>query len=195
MIPAEVVNYDRVKYESTYHEETKLTRRKEISDPVFNVLLLYRESRRNDTTLVESSNELNDNLSRTMIINDFEFANVSFLCKQLFFLLEKEEREMWLLFKTVHSTAIRNGRRKKESLISEGLKDTCPREQDPVMTSDSKCPSRKRDPYHVFASQRETWQWPLMRVGWGPDVFHAFQHWQCSWDSQQGQRLSFGKDQ
>jgi hypothetical protein len=57
--------------------EAELTRWEEVVDPGFNVSLLDVEAGRNDTALVESSNQLDNNLAGAMVVNDFEFANVS----------------------------------------------------------------------------------------------------------------------
>ena len=63
---------------SSQDQVSELTGRQEVVDPGFDILLLDVESRRDDTSLVDSANQLNYNLSRSMIINDFKFTNVSY---------------------------------------------------------------------------------------------------------------------
>jgi hypothetical protein len=51
--------------------------RQELIDPCFQIGKTDVESRRNDSALVETSVELNDNLTRTVIINFLEFSNIA----------------------------------------------------------------------------------------------------------------------
>ncbi len=62
---------------SSKNQETKLTGRQEVVDPGFDILLLDIEARRNDSSLVDTANQLHNNLSRTVIINNFKFANIT----------------------------------------------------------------------------------------------------------------------
>lgn len=59
--------------------ETELTRGQQVVDPVFNRAELDVEAGGNDTALVQTTNELNNNLARSMVINDFEFTNVTLM--------------------------------------------------------------------------------------------------------------------
>ena len=59
------------------NNEAELTRRKQVVDPGFNILLLDVEAGRDDTTLVKTTNQLNDNLAGSVIINDFKFTNIT----------------------------------------------------------------------------------------------------------------------
>ena len=56
---------------------TKLTGRKQVGSPLFEILQLDVEARRNDTALVQATVQLDNNLARTMIINLLEFTNVA----------------------------------------------------------------------------------------------------------------------
>ena len=58
-------------------EETKLTGWKQVVDPGFNIFLLDVEARRNDTSLVDATNELDYNLAGSVIIDNFEFSNIT----------------------------------------------------------------------------------------------------------------------
>lgn len=58
-------------------DESKLSRWKQVSNPVFNVFEMDIESWGNDSTLVETTDELNDDLSGAMVVDDFEFTNVT----------------------------------------------------------------------------------------------------------------------
>ncbi len=56
-----------------------MTTRQKVVDPLFDFIDLDGESWRNDTTLVQTAVQLNDNLSLSMIINNFKFLNISVL--------------------------------------------------------------------------------------------------------------------
>ena len=56
---------------------TELTAGKKVSAPHFNFVDLNIEARRDTTTLVETTNKINNNLTRTVIINNSDFTNVS----------------------------------------------------------------------------------------------------------------------
>jgi len=56
---------------------TELTGRQQVSGPLFELGELDVETGRDDTTLVDTTVELNNNLTGTVIINDFELANVT----------------------------------------------------------------------------------------------------------------------
>jgi hypothetical protein len=58
-------------------KETELTRWKQVVDPGFNVFLLDVEARGDDTGLVDTTNKLDYNLARSVIIDNFEFTNVT----------------------------------------------------------------------------------------------------------------------
>ena len=60
----------------TQDDVTKLTRRKEVHNPVLDLANLDIESRANDSTLVQTSVELNYNLVGAMIVNNGKFSNV-----------------------------------------------------------------------------------------------------------------------
>jgi hypothetical protein len=59
------------------HDETELTRGQEIGDPLLNVLQLNVEARADDATLVDATNQLDNNLAAAVVIDDFELANVT----------------------------------------------------------------------------------------------------------------------
>lgn len=58
-------------------EVTELTRRQQVLGPLFEVSNLDVEARRDDTTLVQTTSELDDNLTGTVVIDFFEFTNVT----------------------------------------------------------------------------------------------------------------------
>lgn len=58
--------------------ETKLARGEEVVNPVLQLGKLNVKARGNNTTLVEASVQVNNNLSGAVIINDFEFINVTY---------------------------------------------------------------------------------------------------------------------
>ncbi len=57
--------------------ETELSRRKNSSNPFFNVFYVDVETGSNSSDLVESSSELDNDLASLFIIDEFEFPNVS----------------------------------------------------------------------------------------------------------------------
>jgi hypothetical protein len=62
---------------SSKNQETELTGRQEVVDPSFDILLLDVEARRNNSSLIDTTNQLHNNLSGAVIINNFKFANVA----------------------------------------------------------------------------------------------------------------------
>ena len=58
---------------------TELSGRKDIAGPLFEFRNRNIVSGGNDTTLVDSSNKFNNDLLRSVIINNFEFTNVAIL--------------------------------------------------------------------------------------------------------------------
>lgn len=55
-----------------------MTRWKQLGDPLLNILQLDVESWRDDTTLVQSTVKLNDNLAGSVVVNFFEFTDVTY---------------------------------------------------------------------------------------------------------------------
>ena len=58
-------------------DDTKATSRKEQVDPVLNLVDLDVVSWRNDTSLVQATVELNNDLPGAVIVNNLELANVA----------------------------------------------------------------------------------------------------------------------
>lgn len=58
-------------------DEAELTRRKQVVDPVLHLGQFDVVAGRDDTTLVQAAIQLNDNLSSTMVIDDFKFTNIT----------------------------------------------------------------------------------------------------------------------
>ena len=58
---------------------TELSWRKNLAGPSLDLSKSNIESGGNNSTLVESTNQLNYNLSWSMIIDDLELSNISFL--------------------------------------------------------------------------------------------------------------------
>lgn len=56
---------------------TELTRRQQVGNPLLNVVDLDVESGRNNTDLVQSTVELDDNLTGSVVINVLEVLNVT----------------------------------------------------------------------------------------------------------------------
>ena len=56
---------------------TELTAGKKVSAPHFNFIDLNIKTGRDATTLVETTNKIDNNLTRTVIINNSDFTNVS----------------------------------------------------------------------------------------------------------------------
>ncbi len=59
------------------NDETKLTSRQQLDHPLLEIRETNVESRRDNTSLVETAIQLYDNLARPMIINFLELADVS----------------------------------------------------------------------------------------------------------------------
>jgi hypothetical protein len=59
------------------YEVSELTRWKEIHYPLFDIVVAHVETRRNDAALVDPTNKLYNNLSRSMVVNDGKFPNIS----------------------------------------------------------------------------------------------------------------------
>ena len=58
-------------------DDTEATSRKEQVDPVLDLVDLNVVSWRDDTSLVQSAVQLDDDLAGTVIVNDLELANVT----------------------------------------------------------------------------------------------------------------------
>ena len=56
---------------------TELTRRQKIDNPLFDFINRNIETRADHSALIQSTRQINDNLVGPVIINDFEFSNVS----------------------------------------------------------------------------------------------------------------------
>ena len=61
------------------HNVAELTRWQEVVDPALNIFLLDVEARRDDSALVEASNQLDDNLARAVIVDNLKLSNVAFV--------------------------------------------------------------------------------------------------------------------
>lgn len=59
------------------HDDPNATRGQQIIDPLLDTVVLHIESRRNNSRFIQPSVELYDNFSTTMVINDFEFTDVT----------------------------------------------------------------------------------------------------------------------
>ena len=59
-------------------DETELSGWQQVVSPSLDVTDLDVESWRNDTTLVQSTGQLNDDLTRSVVINVLELTNVAF---------------------------------------------------------------------------------------------------------------------
>jgi hypothetical protein len=59
-------------------EVTELTRRQQVLGPLFEISNLDVEAGRDDTTLVQTTSQLDDDLAGTMVIDFFEFTNVTY---------------------------------------------------------------------------------------------------------------------
>ena len=64
---------------SGHHDVSELTRRKQVVRPLLDGSKCQIESWRNNTALIKTADELNDNLAAAMVIDDLEFANISWL--------------------------------------------------------------------------------------------------------------------
>jgi hypothetical protein len=60
-------------------DASELTRGQQVDHPLFNLFVIDIKPRRDDSTLVETTIELDDNLVGTVIVYNFEFSNVSLL--------------------------------------------------------------------------------------------------------------------
>ncbi len=60
-----------------------LTGRKQVYNPSFNIGESNIETRANNTSFVDASTQVDNNLSRTVVIDDFEFLDVSVLLHYL----------------------------------------------------------------------------------------------------------------
>ena len=58
-------------------DDTKATSRKEQVDPVLDLVDLHVVARRDDTSFVQTTVQLDDNLAWTMVIDDLKLANVA----------------------------------------------------------------------------------------------------------------------
>lgn len=61
----------------TNENVTELTTGQQVDNPLFDFTVFDIESRRNDSALVETARQFNDNLARSVIVNNFEFTNVT----------------------------------------------------------------------------------------------------------------------
>jgi hypothetical protein len=59
-------------------DETKLTRRKELDGPVLKVTELNRVTGVDDTALVETAVELDNDLARAVVVNLLKFTDVTY---------------------------------------------------------------------------------------------------------------------
>lgn len=64
---------------SSQNKITKLTGRKQVGSPLFKVLELDVEAGRDNTTLVQTAVELDDDLARTMVVNLLKLTNVAYI--------------------------------------------------------------------------------------------------------------------
>ena len=67
---------------SRENKVSKLTRWQEVDNPLFNFIILHVKTWANDTTLVEASRQFNHNLVGTMIVDNFKFPNVTYICEK-----------------------------------------------------------------------------------------------------------------
>ena len=65
---------------------SKLPGWQQVHNPFLNFSILNIETRTNDTALVEAAGQLNNNLVGTVVIDNFEFTNVSYA------ILQKEKK-------------------------------------------------------------------------------------------------------
>ena len=61
------------------NDMSELSRRKDLVAPIFNLIDWDVESWRDDSTFINSSKELDYDFSGSVIVDDLEFSNVSFL--------------------------------------------------------------------------------------------------------------------
>ena len=62
---------------STDENVTKLTRGKEVDNPLFDFIDLDIKTGTDHTTFVNTTSQFNDNLAASVIINDLKFSNVA----------------------------------------------------------------------------------------------------------------------
>ena len=62
---------------SSQDNVTELSSRQQVSSPLFDISNFNVESWRDNTTLVQSTVQLNDDLTRSVVINVFKLTNVS----------------------------------------------------------------------------------------------------------------------
>lgn len=86
--------------------ETELTRRKELDGPVLDLTELNGVAGVDDTALVETAVELDDDLASAVVVNFLEFTDVAW--KQ-----EKELVGLWRRFKGLPNTELRKKREGK----------------------------------------------------------------------------------
>ena len=65
-------------HRSGQHNMSELTARKEVASPHLNLVHLDIEAGRDATTLVQTTIQIHNYLSRTMIIDNSDFTNVSY---------------------------------------------------------------------------------------------------------------------
>jgi hypothetical protein len=70
-----LVGHDTVGGRQEYVAE--LTRGQEVDNPLFQLVELDVKAGTNDTALVETAIELNDNFVGPVVVDDFEFSNVA----------------------------------------------------------------------------------------------------------------------
>lgn len=68
---------------SGQHNVTELTRGQEVADPLFHLGQLDVVARADDATLVDATNELDNNLVASVVINDLKVSNVAVLLHHL----------------------------------------------------------------------------------------------------------------
>jgi hypothetical protein len=61
----------------TDKDVSELTAGQQVNGPLLEFTVFDIESRGDDTALIETSSQFNDNLSSSVIVNNFEFTNVS----------------------------------------------------------------------------------------------------------------------
>lgn len=62
---------------SGHNDESELTGRKEIVGPLFDIVDGHVESRGDNSAFVESSGQVNDDFTASVIVDDFEFSDVT----------------------------------------------------------------------------------------------------------------------
>lgn len=65
-------------HRSGQNNVTELTARKKVAAPHFNFINLDIEAGRDATALVKATNKIDNNLTRTVIIDDSDFTNVTY---------------------------------------------------------------------------------------------------------------------